>query len=179
MQHAVVSEVWKGIKRTKGTAQEGKTPFLTADLRTVMAQLPDDLLGLRDRALLLVGFAGGFRRSELSALTVEDLRDTPEGIAIRLGRSKTDQEGEGRRVALPYCHFSYIRLFLRFGAEGKVSLGIKVVYGNEVDQSKLLAGEIRAYFARRGSWRQRMGGASRRRRFVDLPGMRSEVFSST
>ena len=102
MQHAVVSEVWKGIKRTKGTAQEGKKPFLTADLRSVMAQLPADLLGLRDRALLLVGFAGGFRRSELAALTVEDLRDTPEGIAIRLGRSKTDQEGQGRRVALPY-----------------------------------------------------------------------------
>ncbi len=102
MQHAIVSEVWKGIKRTKGTAQEGKKPFLTADLRAVMEQLPADLLGLRDRALLLVGFAGGFRRSELAALTVEDLRDTPEGIAIRLGRSKTDQEGQGRRVALPY-----------------------------------------------------------------------------
>lgn len=61
----------------------------------------------------------------------------------------------------------------------KGSFGIKVVYGNEVDQSKPLAGEIRAYSARRGSWRQRMGGASRRRRFVDLPGLRSEVFSST
>jgi site-specific recombinase XerD len=102
MQHAVVSEVWKGIKRTKGTAEVGKTPFLTADLRVVMEQLPAGLLGFRDRALLLVGFAGGFRRSELAGLTVEDLRETPEGIAIRLGRSKTDQEGQGRRVALPY-----------------------------------------------------------------------------
>ncbi|HMF75189.1 MAG TPA: site-specific integrase [Bryobacteraceae bacterium] len=102
MQHAVVSEVWKWIKHTKGTAEVGKTPFLTADLRLVLKQRPAGLLGLRDRALLLVGFAGGFRRSELAGLTVEDLRETPEGIVIQLNRSKTDQEGQGRRVALAY-----------------------------------------------------------------------------
>jgi site-specific recombinase XerD len=121
MQHAVVSEVWKGIKRTKGTAEVGKTPFLTADLRVVMEQLPAGLLGLRDRALLLVGFAGGFRRSELAALAVQDLRDTPEGIAIQLNRSKTDQEGQGRRVALPYgsdprtCPVRVLRTWLEAG----------------------------------------------------------------
>jgi site-specific recombinase XerD len=102
LQHIEVSEVWKGIKRQKGTAEEGKKPFLTADLRLAIERLPANLLGLRDRALLLVGFAGGFRRSELAGLSVEDLRDSSEGIIIRLGRSKTDQEGEGRRVGLPY-----------------------------------------------------------------------------
>jgi site-specific recombinase XerD len=102
MQNAVVSEVWKGIKRTKGTAQHGKKPFLTPDLRHIIAELPQDLRGRRDRALLLAGFAGGFRRSELAALRVADLETTPDGLLVRLGRSKTDQEGQGRPVALPF-----------------------------------------------------------------------------
>ena len=102
MQNAVVSEVWKGIKRKKGTAQHGKKPFLTLDLRSMIEELPQDLWGVRDRALLLAGFAGGFRRSELAALCVEDLETTPDGLIVRLGRSKTDQEGQGRAVALPY-----------------------------------------------------------------------------
>lgn len=102
MQNAVVSEVWKGIKRTKGTAQHGKKPFLTHDLRHIISELPQDLRGRRDRALLLAGFAGGFRRSELAALRVADLETTPDGLIVRLGRSKTDQEGQGRPVALPF-----------------------------------------------------------------------------
>jgi integrase len=102
MRHAVVSEVWKGIRRKKGTAEEGKKPFLTADLRKIIAELPDDLQGKRDRALLLAGFAGGFRRSELARLRLEDFKETPEGMVAWLRRSKTDQEGQGRPVALPY-----------------------------------------------------------------------------
>ncbi len=102
MQNAIVSEVWKGIKRKKGTAQRGKKPLLTPDLRRIIAGLPEDLQGVRDRALLLAGFAGGFRRSELAGLRVADLETTPDGLIVRLGRSKTDQEGQGRPVALPY-----------------------------------------------------------------------------
>jgi len=102
MQNAVVSEVWKGIQRRKGTAQLGKKPLLTMDVRRIVMELPRDLEGLRDRALLLAGFAGGFRRSELAGLRVEDLESTPEGFVVRLRRSKTDQEGQGRPVALPY-----------------------------------------------------------------------------
>src|SRR5580698_5118567 len=85
MQNAVVSEVWKGIKRTKGIAQHGKKPLLTPDLRRMIAELPQDLRGLRDRAMLLAGFAGGFRRSELAALRVENVETTPDGLIIRLG----------------------------------------------------------------------------------------------
>ena len=102
MQIAIVSEVWKGIKRKKGTAQRGKKPLLTPDLRRIIASLPEDLQGVRDRALLLAGFAGGFRRSELAALRVADLETAPDGLIVRLGKSKTDQEGQGRPVALPY-----------------------------------------------------------------------------
>ena len=64
--------------------------------------LPEGLKGVRDRALLLVGFAGAFRRSELVSLDVDDLDFTEEGLVVTLRRSKTDQEGEGRRVGVPF-----------------------------------------------------------------------------
>jgi site-specific recombinase XerD len=102
MRHAAVSEVWKGIKRSKGTAQTVKAPIVTDNLRKMVATLPSTLAGARDRALLLVGFAGAFRRSELVALNVADVQEVPEGLAITLRRSKTDQEGSGRKVAIPY-----------------------------------------------------------------------------
>jgi site-specific recombinase XerD len=106
LQHAVVSEVWKGVKRAKGTAQAAKSPVITDELRRMLACLPDTLPGVRDRALLLMGFAGAFRRSELVALDAEDMHDTSEGLIVTLRRSKTDQDGEGRKIGIPYgCAF--------------------------------------------------------------------------
>jgi integrase len=102
MQHAVVSEAMKGIRRALGTAQPGKEPLLTADLVSMLEGLDDGLLGLRDRALLLVGFAGGFRRSELANLNAGDITETEDGLVIRVRRSKTDPEGKGATVALPH-----------------------------------------------------------------------------
>jgi site-specific recombinase XerD len=102
MKHAAVSEVWKGIKRTHGTAQAGKTAVLTKDLRAMLRTLRGGLLGVRDRALLLIGFSGAFRRSELVALLVEDCEFTADGLVVTLRRSKTDQEGEGRKIGVPY-----------------------------------------------------------------------------
>lgn len=102
MQNLPVGETLKGIRRTHGSAQAGKRPLLTADLRDMVAQLAGGLIGVRDRALLLIGFAGGFRRSELTALRVEDLEQTQEGLLIRVSRSKTDPEGRGREVAIPH-----------------------------------------------------------------------------
>ncbi len=99
--HIVVAETLQGIRRTLGTAQPGKTPLLTADLIKVLAYLPDSLSGKRDRALLLVGYTGGLRRSELATLAVEDLAWVSEGAVLTLRRSKTDQEGQGRKVAVP------------------------------------------------------------------------------
>ena len=73
-QHAAVGEILKGIKRTLGTAQQGKEPLFTAELRQMIAALPANLQGARDRALLVIGFAGGFRRSELVSLDVPTSR---------------------------------------------------------------------------------------------------------
>jgi site-specific recombinase XerD len=143
MRHAIVSEVWKGIQRKKGTAEAGKTPFLTTDLKQVIDQLPADLQGMRDRALLLTGFAGGFRRSELAALTTDDLQETAEGIVVRLRRSKTDQEGQGRPVALPYgsdprtCPVRALRAWLEAAAIGSGAVFRAVDQFGLVSESRL------------------------------------------
>lgn len=102
MQEALVSETLKGIRRAKGTAQIGKRPLYTEQLRAMIRALPENRQGIRDRALLLIGFAGGFRRSELAALTVDRLAVEKDGLVVTLDRSKTDQEGQGRQVAIPY-----------------------------------------------------------------------------
>jgi integrase len=96
-----VSETLKGIRRSIGTAQEGKAPLLTSDIRRIVTCCPETLLGLRDRALILVGFAGAFRRSELAAIDLADLSFTQDGLVIDLRRSKTDQEAAGRKVGIP------------------------------------------------------------------------------
>jgi len=96
--HALIRETLGGIKRTCGTEQDQKDALLTEDIRAMVKALPDTRLGLRDRALLLLGFAGAFRRSELVSLDVEDLKLEIQGMVVHLGRSKTDQEGEGRDI---------------------------------------------------------------------------------
>lgn len=101
-QTPVVRRVMAGIRRVHGTAQIGKAPVMTEDLRAMVRTLPDSLLGKRDRALLLIGFAGAFRRSELVGLDVPDLTITREGLTITLRRSKTDQEGAGVLKGIPY-----------------------------------------------------------------------------
>ena len=102
MQHAPVSEAMKGIRRVLGTTQPGKEPILTSDLLSMLESLDAGLPGVRDRALLLMGYAGGFRRSELANLDTDDVTETEDGLVIRVRRSKTDPEGKGATVALPY-----------------------------------------------------------------------------
>lgn len=97
-----VREIVRGIRRTVGTAQDGATPLSLGDLRRIIARLPDTVTGVRDRAVLLVGFAGALRRSELVGLNACDVEERAEGLILQLRRSKSDQEGAGRQVALPY-----------------------------------------------------------------------------
>ena len=97
-----VRAVVSGIRREKGDAQTRKAPAVTGTVRRMADALPAGLAGIRDRALLLVGFAGAFRRSELVGLRLEDVEFPPEGLVLSLRRSKTDQEGKGERVAIPH-----------------------------------------------------------------------------
>jgi integrase len=94
--------VRSGVRRTLGTAQRQARPLTVADLRTMLEGLGSDRAGCRDRALLLLGFAGALRRSELVGLDVADLTEGIDGLTVRLRRSKTDQEGAGRTVGIPY-----------------------------------------------------------------------------
>jgi len=101
--HLAVRKLMAGIRRQKGTAQVGKRPLATADLRGLVAPLDSRrILDVRNRALLLAGFAGALRRSELVGLDVTDLEFNREGLIVNVRRSKTDQEGQGRRVGIPY-----------------------------------------------------------------------------
>jgi integrase len=101
-RHAIVGETLKGIRRTLGTAQKGKDPILTAAIRKIIKHCPDSLLGYRDKALMLTGFAGAFRRSELAEFQITDLKFTEDGAVLTVRWSKTDQEGAGREVGLPW-----------------------------------------------------------------------------
>ena len=96
-----VREAWLGIRREHGVAQVGKEPLLVDLLRALVATLGDDATGRRDRALLLIGFAGAFRRAELVALTTADIRFDGQGLIVTIRRAKTDQQGAGRRLRIP------------------------------------------------------------------------------
>jgi integrase len=84
-----------------GVAPRRKQPVTAERLGDMLKGLPDTLAGKRDRALLCLGLAGAFRRSELVALTVADLTEVPDGYRVLIRRSKTDQTGEGQEIAIP------------------------------------------------------------------------------
>ncbi|MEO5333170.1 MAG: hypothetical protein H7839_14215 [Magnetococcus sp. YQC-5] len=100
----LVKVVIKGIRRTHGSQQRQVTPAIREDIIAMVKHAtgagPKET---RDRALLLLGFAGAFRRSELVALNVEDIQEVREGLTITLQRSKTDQEGCGRKIGIPFA----------------------------------------------------------------------------
>ena len=99
--NAGVAAILKGIRRTVGTAPRQKAPATVDIIHAMMARIDSETLrGKRDRALLLIGFAGAFRRSELISVAVADLTFSDKGVDIFLPRSKTDQEGKGQSVAI-------------------------------------------------------------------------------
>lgn len=97
-----IRDVWSGIKKEIGTYQEGKQPILIETLFEMLNLAPTNMQGSRDKALLLIGFVGAFRRSELVNLDVSDFQLSNQGYTVRIKKSKTDQEGKGEFVAIPY-----------------------------------------------------------------------------
>ncbi len=105
-KHPVIIENIMGIKRRKGSIQNGKKPLLINSLKLIIKvineQKKEKIKKLRDKSIILIGFSGGFRRNEIVTLNYEDLEFVSEGLKIAIRRSKTDQFGEGSIKALPY-----------------------------------------------------------------------------
>ena len=115
-KHPIIMENLHGIKRTLGSRQKAKKPILINDLKLIIKVLNEEKINaknlveskvkaqnkLRDKALILIGFAGGFRRSELVNIEYDDIEFVNEGVKILIKRSKTDQSGEGTIKAIPY-----------------------------------------------------------------------------
>jgi site-specific recombinase XerD len=96
-----VKATLRGIRRTVGASKIRKAPAVAEMVRAMVATAPDTLAGLRDRAMILLGFAGAFRRSELVGLDVADIERVEAGLRVMIRRSKTDQEGAGQTIAIP------------------------------------------------------------------------------
>jgi len=105
-KHPIIVENLLGIRRVKGSIQKGKKPLLIKDLKSIINAIDDqkidEIKKARDKAILLIGFGGGFRRTELISIDHEDLEFVTEGLKITIKRSKTDQFGEGMVKGLPY-----------------------------------------------------------------------------
>ena len=121
-KHPIIMENLHGIKRVKGTNQKAKKPILINNLKQIIhvidrylsnnesgdvdCIIPENSKNIRnkirDKAIILVGFAGGFRRSEIVNIDYDDVEFVSEGVKIFIKRSKTDQSGEGMIKAIPY-----------------------------------------------------------------------------
>ena len=98
----IVKATLRGLRRKHGTAQRQAKPLMRDDLLLVLDSLGETLRDQRDRALMLLGFAGGFRRSELVSLERADIEAARQGLIVTIKRSKTDQEAAGRRIGIPH-----------------------------------------------------------------------------
>jgi len=99
----LVKSVLRGIRRQYSVPPKQALPLTRNLLFDVLDAIPEDLRGARDRALLLIGFAGGFRRSELVGLNLPDVASHEKGMVLTLHRSKTDQMGKGRTIGVPFA----------------------------------------------------------------------------
>ena len=121
-KHPIIVENLLGIKRQIGIYQKAKKPLLFNDLKRIVKQIDNsktnDFKKKRDKALILVGFAGGFRRSELVAILKDDIEFVNEGVKIFVKKSKSDQSGEGMVKAIPsfkfkeYCPVENLRIWM-------------------------------------------------------------------
>jgi integrase len=125
-EHRAIKELLSGMRRTHGSAAKGKDALLDNDLRAIVGELDDFLRDIRDRALLLIGFAGAFRRSELVGIQFEHVSHVAEGLVIQIPKSKSDQVGQGREVSIPFgahAETCPVSAFNRWIEKGKITDG--------------------------------------------------------
>ena len=179
-KHPIIVENFMGIRRLKGVIQNGKKPILINDLKQIIdvinKQEEPDIKKLRNKALLLVGFAGGFRRNELISLNLEDLDFVFEGLKINIKRSKTDQFGEGFIKGIPYfdnylyCPVKNLKNWLNVSKLKKGPVFVRFSKGSNLtnirltDQSVALI--IKDYLAKAGIDNKNYSGHSLRSGFA-------------
>ena len=179
-KHPIIVENFMGIKRLKGISQNGKKPLLINDLKEIIdvinKQEEPDLKKLRNKALLLLGFAGGFRRNELVSINFEDLDFVFEGVKIKIKRSKTDQFGEGFMKGIPhfenylYCPVKNLKNWLNISKIKKgpifvrFSKGVNLTNIRLTDQSVALI--IKEYLTKAGVDNKNYSGHSLRSGFA-------------
>jgi site-specific recombinase XerD len=164
----------RGIRRTFGSARNKKAPAIAAKMHSMVATAPEGLAGLRDRALLLLGFAGAFRRSELVALDVADIEETETGLLVTIRRGKTDQEGTGRTIAIPRgdvaCPVKALRVWLEAAAIDAGPIFRPIDRAGRVRASRLtcrsVANFVKAYAGRAGFDASTFSGHSLRSGFL-------------
>jgi len=175
-----VKATLKGIRRAFGVAPHRKAPATAERLLQMVSFTPCTLSGARDRALLLLGFAGAFRRSELAALEVSDLDFVPEGLRLRIRRSKTDQEGAGQEIAIvrgaSACPVEAVRAWLSAAGIAEGPVFRRVAKGGRVLSAALTPHSIglivKRYAARAGFSAADFGAHSLRAGFLTSAAMR-------
>jgi site-specific recombinase XerD len=169
-----VRATMRGIRRTFGGAKDKKAPAVAAKMLSMAALAPDTLTGLRDRALLLLGFAGAFRRSELVALDVADIEETETGLLVRIQGSKTDQERQGETIAIARgdvaCPVKALRAWLEASGIESGPIFRPIDKGGTVRGSRLtcrsVANFVKAYAAAAGFDGKTFSGHSLRSGFL-------------
>lgn len=172
-----VTEVMRGIRRDWGRPPEKKAAALDDEIKKMAdAVEPETSKGLRDRALLLFGFAGAFRRSELVALNTWNLEEREEGLTVTIEKSKTDQEAEGQVIAIlrqpesPYCPVQALQDWLIVAEIERGPLFRRMYRGGKVGQSRLSAQSValvvKEYASRAGLDWERYAGHSLRSGFL-------------
>jgi len=141
-----VKQVMRGIRRTIGTAQISKAPLTIERLMALLEHCECDLVGLRDRALLFIGYAGAFRRSELVDLEVADLQFVDRGVTILVRRSKTDQESRGLRKAVlqgdRHCPVATLKIWLNAAGISEGPVFRRIYKGGRVSDKALSAQSV-------------------------------------
>ena len=181
-KHPVIIENLMGIKRTKGSIQRGKKPILINQLKAIVdvinEEKTEEIKKIRDKSIILVGFGGGFRRTELVSVDYEDIEFVPEGVKITLRRSKTDQFGEGMTKGLPYfsnetyCPVTHLKKWIKISniKDGPVfrrfAKGCSLTSNRLTDQSVVLL--IKRYLALAGIENKNYSGHSLRSGFATV-----------
>lgn len=176
-EHPSITELMKGIRNNAAWVARKKKPALPAEItRMADAVTPETAKGLRDRALLLLGFAGAFRRAELVAIEIDHLAFVDEGVRVTLPRSKTDQQGKGQEIAIPsepaspYCPVRALKDWITVGSISSGPIFLRMHRGDSIGRTAMspqsVALVIKDHAERAGLEPAHYSGHSLRRGFL-------------